>query len=75
MNTCGSLCVFVDEWPVSLTVRVSRETPLSTLVQKPHKEQCPQKPATLEEEDRSQLGVGLQTSQLGVRLQSKELES
>ena len=86
-----SVCVF--RWvakegilsSTSLTsVRVSRETPLSTLARRPHKEMCSWKPASLEEKNEdSQLRVRPQSGQskvegqtfqkLGVRLQSGQL--
>ena len=58
MYVCGSPCVHgwvAKEGVLSsaflTSVRVSRETPWSILMRRPHKEQCPRKPARPEEKD------------------------
>ena len=76
-----SLCVWISGQrkelsAASLTsIRVSRGTPLSIFVQRPHKELCLHKPARLEErtKDVSQSGVGFQSRESEIQAQGMRL--
>ena len=73
ISICGSLCVFVDEWPkkgtLSPTSLKRRRSIQKTCPRawRPHKELCPRKSARLEEKDEASRSVRSDTPKQSVK--------